>query len=154
MSQPWLDPSPFFGVGHVTLDRLAQLLARRLAVLVLDDVAAHPDHLGERPVRDAFPVRQAAAAVPVHVLGQAVDVFLELPGEPRLADPGDPRNRDKLRTPILGGGMEELLDETKLSLATHERRLEARRALRPASAGDDSERTPEKDRLGLPLQLV
>ena len=60
-------------------------------VLALGDACAHPDHLGERPVRHAVAVGQATAAVPDDVLRDAVEVLVELPGKPRLADAGDAR---------------------------------------------------------------
>ena len=60
------------------------------------DPGAHPDHLGERPVGDALAVGEAAAAVPPDVVGEPVDVLLELPGEARLADPGDADDGDEL----------------------------------------------------------
>jgi len=50
----------------------------------------------------------------------------ELPAEPRLADPGDPDDRDEARPPFLGTGVEELLHEAKLAVAPHERRLQPR----------------------------
>ena len=92
-----LDPAPLLRVGHVHLDRRAQLRARRARLLVLDDAAAHPHHLRQRPVRDALAVGEAAAAMPEDVVGEPVDVLLELPRETRLADPRDARDRDELR---------------------------------------------------------
>ena len=47
---------------------------------------ARPDHLAERPERDALAVRGRAALVPPDVLDDAVDVLQELPGEAALAD--------------------------------------------------------------------
>ena len=79
------------------------------ACLVLADPAAHPHHVGERPVGDALPVGEAAAAVPVDLLDDPVEVLVELPRQPRLADPRDPGHRDQMRPPLLGAAVEELL---------------------------------------------
>ena len=85
-----LDEGLLLRIGEVLLERLAQLRARRVVPLVLGDPAAHPHHVGERPVGDAFAVREAAAAMPVGELRQAVEVLVELPREPGLADPATP----------------------------------------------------------------
>ena len=85
---------------------------------------------------------------------EPVEVLLELPGEARLADPGDPDDRDQVRLALLGAGVEELLDQAQLAVAADERRLEADRLLRAAAAATTRERAPERARLGLPLQLV
>ena len=99
--QPRLDPVELVRVGDVRLDGLAQLRPRRLRVLALDDVGARPHHLGERPVRHAFAVRQAAAAPPPDCRREAVDVLVELPRQPRLAEAGDADDRDEMRLPLL-----------------------------------------------------
>ena len=129
-----LDEAPFLGVGDVLLERRAQLLERRSRLLVLDDPAAHPHHVGERPVGDAVAIGEAAAAVPVRELRQPVEVLVELPAEARLADPGDPGDRDQVRLPLLGTGVEEVLDLAELAAAADERGLEPRRLERAASA--------------------
>ena len=59
-----------------------------------------------------------------------------------------------MRGLLVGGSMEELLDETKLPVATDERRLEAARLECAAPAGSDPERAEELLRLLLSLQLV
>ena len=61
-------------------------------VVVLGDAGAHAHHVGERPVGDALAVGEAAAAVPVDVVDEPVEVLVELPRQPRLADPGDARS--------------------------------------------------------------
>ena len=63
--------------------------------------------------------------MPVRDLRQPVEVLVELPREPRLADPGDAGDRDEVRLPLLGAGVEEVLDPTQLAVAADERRLEA-----------------------------
>ena len=64
------------------------------------------------------------------VLGETVHVLLELPREPRLADAGDPDDRDEVGAAVLGGRVEELLHEPELAVAAHERRLEPGRPSR------------------------
>ena len=102
MREPRLDERALLGVGDVLGERRLQLRQRRLPALVLGDAAAHPHHVGERPVGDSLAVGQAAAAVPPDRLREAVEVLVELPREPRLADPGDPGDRDEVRLPLLG----------------------------------------------------
>jgi len=74
------------GVEDVLLECRLELPDRRRRLLVLGDAAAHPHHVRERPVGDAFAVREAASTVPVDGVGDAVEVLVELPREPRLAD--------------------------------------------------------------------
>ena len=45
-----------------------------------------------------------------HLAGDAVEVLLELPGQPRLADAGDADDRDEVRLALLCRPVEMLLD--------------------------------------------
>ncbi len=154
MSEARLEPAPLLRVGDMLIDRGAQLRERGLRLLLLEDPGTHPHHLSERPVRHPVPVREAATPVPPEGIRQPVDVLLELPGESRLADAGDPHHRDELRLPFLGAGVKELLDEPQLAVASDEGRLEPDRLLRTAPGGGDAERAVERNRLRLSLQLV
>ena len=154
MLEARLHPLAFGGVGHMLLDRRVQLRERLVRRIVLRDAGAHPHHLGERPVRDAVAVGEAAAAVPPDVLHEAVDVLLELPGQARLADPGHADHGDEARPPVVPGRVEQVLDEPELAVAPDERRLEPGRAPLAAPRPDHSRRTPELDRLRLALHLV
>ena len=65
------------------------------------------DHLAERPVGDPLAVRRRSAAVPVDRLDQAVEILLELPGEPALADArlaGDGDERARRSSPVAASG--------------------------------------------------
>ena len=152
--EPGLDPLPLRGVGDVLRERLAQLAERRGLVLRLDDPRAAAKHLRERPVRDSVAVGEASAAVPVDGVDHAVRVLLELPGEARLPDAGDPDHRQQVCATLGRRRVEEVLDEPELALATDERRLEARRSALASARGHDPRRPVERDGLGLPLQLV
>ena len=55
---------------------------------------------------------------------------------------------------LLGGGMEQLLDETKFSVAADERRFQAGGLQRAAPSRGHAERPEELRRLLLALQLV
>ena len=68
--------------------------------------------------------------------------------------PGTADDGDQVRTALVGGRVEELLGEAQLALASDERRLEARGATPAFPCSDDAERTPERHRLALPLELV
>ena len=70
--------------------------------------ARRPDHLGERPEGEALAVRGRSSVVPGDLLDDAVDVLLELPGDPALADarPGrrsTPAGPSAPRGPRAGG---------------------------------------------------
>src|SRR5581483_12387125 len=99
----------------------------------LEDAGPHAHHLRERPVRDALSVRETTSAVPPERAGEAVDVLLELPREPRLADACDPHHRNELRLPLLRARVCQLLHEAQLAVAADERRLEPDRLLRAAA---------------------
>ncbi len=154
VGQARLDEGPLLRIEQMLGQRRRQLLARRARLLVLGDPAAHPDHVGERPVGDTLPVGQTAAPVPPDLLDDPVEVLVELPDQSRLADPGDPRHRDQLRPAVLGAVVEEVLDPFQLAVAPDERRLEPGRAKRAAATGNDPQRPPQRYRLRLALQLL
>ena len=154
MRDPWLHEFPLLGVEDVLGECRRELAPGRVRRLVLTDQTTHAHHVCERPVRDALAVRQTAAPVPVDVLDDPVEVLVELPGEPRLADPGDARHRDEVRAAVLGCTVEHVLDQLQLAVPPDERRLEPGGAHRAGPAGDDAERAKERDRLQLALQLV
>ena len=81
-----LDPASVVVGRDVLGHGRADPLAGRGLVVRLGQARPPPDHLAERPERDPLAVRRAPAAVPVDRLADPVDVLLELPGEPALAD--------------------------------------------------------------------
>ena len=81
------DPVPVVRARDVLRNAGRELRQRFLGALVLEDLGAAADHLRERPVGDTLAVRRAAAAMPPRGQREAVEVLLELPREPRLADP-------------------------------------------------------------------
>ena len=83
--------------------------------------------------------------MPEHLVGDAVEVLLELPREARLADAGDADDRDEVRLSLLRRAVEVLLDEAQLARAADERRLElaATRARRRESTVTRSARKSE-----------
>ena len=154
LCQPFLDPAALVGVGQLVLERLPQLGRSFAGVLLLADPGAHAHHLGERPVRHAVAVGQAAATVPEDVVDEPVDVALELRREPRLPDPGDADDRDEPRPALVARGVEEVLHQPELALAPDERRLEPGRAPFAAARGDHALGPPERHGLGLPFERV
>ena len=154
LREPRLDERALVGVGEVLLERDLELPERRRRLILLADPAAHPHHVGQRPVGHALAVGEAAAAVPVRDLGDPVEVLVELPREPRLADPGDAGHRDEVRLAPGGALVEEVLDPAQLAVAADERGLQALRLERAAGARDDAQRPPELHRLLLALQRV
>src|SRR4051794_21588393 len=92
--------------------------------------------------------------MPPDGLRNAVEVLVELPADPRLADPGDARDRDEVCLALVCRSVEEILDQAQLSVAAHERGFEARRLQLPARTRDDPQRAPQRHGLRLPLELV
>ena len=87
-----LDEAPLVRDRACARSSVASSFERAMrVVVVLGDAGAHAHHVRERPVGDALAVGETAAAVPVDVVDEAVEVLVELPREPRLADPGDAR---------------------------------------------------------------
>ena len=97
-------------------------------VVVLGQAERRADHLAQRPERDALAVGRRAAAVPVDVLDDAVDVLLELPGQPALADAARPGDRHQPRPPLAAVAWSSVLEQAQLLVAPDERRLEGVRA--------------------------
>ena len=62
--------------------------------------------------------------MPVHDLGHAVEVLLELPDKPALADPTLADDRDQPWPSLRPGGEVEVLEHPELGSATDERRFE------------------------------
>ena len=92
--------------------------------------------------------------MPVDVSHEAVHVLLELPREPGLADPGNAEYRDEPRLALVGGRVEEILDQTQLAVTADKRWLESIPPALPTSGGSHPERPPERKWLGLALELV
>src|SRR5687768_18264217 len=57
--------------------------------LSLHDALPISDHLGERPIAQAIAVRRRSPGVPEHALDDTVEILLELPEDPALADARD-----------------------------------------------------------------
>ena len=66
-----------------------------LLVVALGQAGPPPDHLAERPERHALAVRRRASAMPPDRFDDAIEVLLELPGEPALADPAWPTSETR-----------------------------------------------------------
>ena len=123
-------------------------------VVVLGQLRAPPHHLPERPERDALAVGRRPAAVPVDVLRDAVDVLLELPHQPALADAARPGDRDEPHPPVAADGVEHLLELAQLLVAADERRLERVRAALAAACGHHPNGLPRGDGRCLALERV
>ena len=141
-----------FGVQDVLVERGTKLAQRDSCVLVLADPAAHAHHVGERPVRDALPVGETATAMPVDGVDDPVEVLVELPRKPRLADPGDARDRNEVRLALVRARVEEILD------LRSSRSRPTNGASRPADLASPApprrpERAPERRQTLLALEL-
>ena len=129
--------------------------ASRRLVVVLGEAGPPAHHLAERPERDPVTVGRRSAAVPVDGLGDAVDVLLELPDQPALADAPRPGDRHEPHAPLPAGGVELFLQQAELVVAADERRLEriGRAAGRRAAATTRTARHAGTGAI-LPLSVV
>jgi len=152
--QPRLDPASLLGIGHEVRHAGGQQGAGLLGVSALGDAGPLAGHLGQGPEADPLPVGRGASRVPVGSLAKAVEVLLELPGQPVLPDSCLTDDRDEAGLPFAGGGVEQVADEAEVVVAAHERRLEGRLAAGPAPHGLHVECLPGGDVLGFPLQRL
>ena len=128
------------------LAALTQLRECLLEWVVVGDPGRGLDHLGERPVRDALAVGQAA---PRENAG-ALETVHELAGETALADPGLAEDGEEVRAPVPNGARERVLEELELGLTADERR-----AWTPGTGGpvDRVHETPGSESGAHALQL-
>ncbi len=151
--EPRLEEASLFGIEDVLLQRGAELRLRRRRFLLFGNPAAHAHHVRQCPVGDALAVGEAAPAVPVDGLRDAVEVLVELPAETRLADSRDASDRDEVRLLLVRGRVEQLLDLAQLAVAADERCLEAVRLERATETRDDSLCSPKRGQALLALEL-
>ena len=85
-------------VGQLLAETGLELDAGILLAVLRHDPGGLPQHLRQRPERDAVTVGQAAAAQHRRLVGEAIHELLD---EPALADPGLAEQRDE---PALGSG--------------------------------------------------
>ena len=118
-----------------------------LGTVALVDARHSPDDLADRPVRDAFAVRQAATAEDQRL---GPDRRTELRHEAALAHPRGPEQGEQLAGAVGDGATEGALEPRELALPAHERCVEAPGAARgPPPDGDE---TIRRDALGLALR--
>ena len=147
-------PAPLGLVGHVGLQRLCQLGSGGGRVIKLQQPDPAANHLGQRPEADPLAVGRRPPLVPQDPHLDAVDVLEELPGQPALADPCLPDDRDEAWPPLARRGVEEVLDEAQLRIAAHEWGLQLLATADAAALGDDPYRAVGGHRADLPLQLL
>ena len=92
--------------------------------------------------------------MPVHDLGNAIDVLQELPRQPALADAGLADDRDEPWLRVASRGVVEVLDQLQLALAADEGRLEPFAAPHAAALGDDAQRVIGAHRSCLALEIL
>ena len=153
-AQPKPDVGPFSPIGRDPVQPLRQLGRGDLRGVLLGDAQPLPDDLSESPERHPLAVGQAPAPMPPHVLGQAVDVLLELPAQPRLAHPGRAGHQHQPRHPPLRRGVEQLLDRAQLRVPSGQRGLQPVDPLAAAHSSQHPGSPPQALRLGLALQRV
>ena len=142
--QRLLDPVAVI-VGDELRHGLVDPLARRGLVVVLGETRTATDHLAEGPEGDAVAVAGGAAAVPVDLLDQTIDVLLELPREPALADARRAGDGDEARPLLLADLVQQVLEQAQLHLSTDERRLQALAPTAATAVTHDAQGAPGSD---------
>ena len=137
-------------VRHHSRHGGAQLLGGLVRRIRIEQTCLRLDHLAERPVGDAFAVRQAAALPPAGQRRLCVDVYEQLSDEPALADPRLADDRHQLHRTLLRGALERADQERLLELAADERRRVAGGEI-GTEPGASGLRPPQRQRLRLPL---
>ncbi len=128
----------------IVLTARPQLLERLLERLVVGDARRGLDHLGERPVRHAFAIRQAATLEHARAL-RGVD---ELADEAALADAGLSVDREEMRAAVAHRSLVRVLEQLQLGFAADERGVDVH--VRPVDGADHA---PGAHRRAHPLQL-
>ena len=129
-------------------------LAGGLLVVGLGQPGPPPDHLAQRPERDPLAVRRRAAAMPVDRLADPVDVLLELPGQPALADPARAGDRDEPGPAVPAGRRDQVLEQAQLLVPADERRLGQVGPAPTPALGHDAQRPIGGDRRRLALERL
>ena len=156
--QPRAKPGALVRVGHDALQAgVEQLLRAGLAIVVViwpDSSEPSADRLGQGVERDTLAVREASPAVPAHGCLEPVDVLLELPRETGLADSRVAVDDHERGPPGVLGDVEELLDQAQLAFPADQRCLQTVGTLGTPARGHDRTDRPERQRVGLALELV
>ena len=139
---------------HIAGQPVTQLRGDGHRVVVLGDPQTLTDHLRQRPIHQTVAIRQTPTAMPPHPVGQPVDVFLELPTEPRLAHPRRARHHHQPRHTTLRRRMEQLAQSTHLRTPPRQRRLQTVDALHTPHARHHPHRPPQMLRFRLALERV
>ena len=112
---------PLVRVADELAQRVGELAHRELRLRHVVDPDAPPDHLGDGGERDVVAVGGCPPGVPRHGAGEGVETFLELPGQPALADARDAGDRDEPASSVARDAVEELDQLAQLPLAADER---------------------------------
>jgi hypothetical protein len=121
-TQECRDPAGLGSVSDRTTYRLSQLGVGLRSRVALEDPGLRLDHLPECPEADAVAVGERAALTPARRLARLCVRLLQLGDEARLANPGDPKDRDELGRALRGGPRKPLLQGRELTLAPDEGR--------------------------------
>jgi hypothetical protein len=113
---------------------LAELLERLFERIVVGDARGRFHHLPERPVRDAFAVRQRAS----HEDARPLDAVEELAREAALPDAGLAVDGEEMGAAVAKAALEGVLEQLELVLAPDERGSRADRSARPVEQVDDA----------------
>src|SRR4029453_2665795 len=113
------------------MSRAAQAISRGLRPPSRDS-RRRLDHLGQRPVGHALPVRQTAAGEDA----RALDSVEELPSEAALPDSGLSIDGEDVRATVAGDARERVLQQLELRIPAAEHRGRADRTSGPVDGID------------------
>src|SRR3990170_2315234 len=119
---------------------LTELLERLLEGVVVRDARRRLDHLRERPIRDAFPIRQGAT----DEAARALDAVQELAGEPALPDTRLSVDREEMRAAVSKHPGERVLEKLELSFPAHEGSTRPQRSTRTLQRVDQPPRAKRR----------
>ena len=149
-----LDPAALDGVRDHLLEHRGEPTPSGLGIVRLGDPRPAADDLGQRPVADAVAVGGRPALVPEDRLDDAVEILLELPGEPALADAGLPDDRHQAGLAFAFRGVEMVLERAQLLVAPDEWRLDRLAAPGTTATRHDGQGLPAGDGRGLALERL
>ena len=117
-----LDPFRLRRIPKDDGDRLRQLLTHVDERVRLEHPGVRLDHLGERPVRDAFAVWKGTPLAPEDEVRFRLDRLEELVDEPALSNPRYADERDELGRALLPRALESAREHVELAAAADQRR--------------------------------
>ena len=117
------NPASLGLLRHVLGDAGQETTSGHGGAVALDDAGAVTNHLGQGPERERLAIRRRPGVMPGQELHDTVDVFLDLPADPALAQAGLAEDRHEPGGTLLADGRQEVLHDRDGAVASDERAL-------------------------------